>query len=128
MAAASISAPLQRIASPISYLREFPDSLSRNCHDSHAFSELQMRPKRRHHHRPAIAVVTWIIDVLHSGSDIDSAPNVCGVKRFDDVLSPVIEFSVAEEETEPAVRQVDLMIFLDPVCHEGRAGTILLAM
>ena len=87
-----------------------------------------MQSEGRHHHRPPITVVAGIDDILHSRSDIDPAPNVCRVIRFDDVLPPVVQLSVAQEETKPAVCQIDLVILLDAIRHEGNAGTVLLAM
>src|ERR1700686_167516 len=90
--------------------------------------EFHMSPQARHHHRPPVTVVAGIYDVLYSGGDIDSAPNVCSVIRFHDVLPPIVQLSVAQEEPVPAVCQIDLVILLDAVRHEGNAGTVLLAM
>src|ERR1700719_4469677 len=90
--------------------------------------EFHVSPQARHHHRPPVAVVAGIDDVLYSGSDIDSAPDVRSVIRFDDVLPPVVQLSIAQEETIPAVCQIDLVILLDAVRHEGDAGTVLPAM
>src|SRR5271157_4694035 len=90
--------------------------------------EFHMRPQARHHNRPPVAVVAGIVDVLYSGSDINSAPKVQRVIRFDDVLPPVVQPSIAQQETVPAIGQIDLVILLDPVRHKGNTGTILLAM
>src|SRR6202140_212226 len=87
-----------------------------------------MRPHSRHNNRSAIAVIAWIVDVLYSGSDINSAPNVGGVIRFDDILPPVGQMAIAQQETQPAIRQINLVIFLDAVRHKGNAGAVLLAM
>src|SRR5713101_3379608 len=87
-----------------------------------------MSPQARYHHRPPVAVVTGIDDVLHSGSDIDSAPDVCCVVRFDDVLPPVVQLSISQEETILTVCQIDLVILLDAIRNEGNAGAVLLAM
>jgi len=53
---------------------------------------------------------------------------VCCVIRFDDVLAPVVQLSIAQQEIVPAVCQINLVILLDTVRHEGNAGTVLLAM
>src|SRR5208337_1472311 len=90
--------------------------------------ELHMSPQARHDHRPPVAVVDGIVDVLHSGSKIDSAPKVYRVIRFDDVLPAVVQPSIAQQETEAAIGQVYLVILLDPVRDEGNAGAVLLAM
>jgi hypothetical protein len=87
-----------------------------------------MKPERRHNYRAPVAVVAGIIDVLHSGSDIDSAPNMRRVIRLDDVLPPVVQPSISQQETEAAIGQIHLVILLDPVRHERNAGTVLLAM
>src|SRR5260370_14757506 len=87
-----------------------------------------MSPQARYHHRPPVAVVTGIDDVLHSGSEIDSAPDVRCVIRFDDVLPAVVQLSVAQQEAVPAVCQVDLVILLHAIRDEGNAGTVLIAM
>src|SRR5260370_29635815 len=90
--------------------------------------EFHMSPQSWHHHRPPVAVVTGIDDVLHSGSEIDSAPNVCRVIRFDDVLPAVVQLSVAQQEAVPTDCQIDLVILLDAIRPEGNAGTDLLAL
>src|ERR1700675_652655 len=83
--------------------------------------EFDMSAEARHHYRPPVAIVAGMDDVLHAGSDIDSAPDVCCVIRFDDVLPPVVQLSIAQEETKPAVRQIDLGILLDTVRNEANA-------
>ena len=86
--------------------------------------ELHVRPEGGHDYRPAIAVVAGINDVLNAGSQIDSAPDVCRVIRFEDVLPPVVQPSVAKKEAVTAVRQIELVIFLNPVRYEGDASTV----
>ncbi len=87
-----------------------------------------MKAQARDYDRAAVAVVAGIVDVLHSGSDIDSAPNVGGVVRLDDVLASVVQPSITQQETQAAIGKVDLVIFLDAVRHKGNAGAVLLAM
>src|SRR5260370_4415709 len=104
--------------------------LSLNCQEIslHRHLELPMQPQRRHHNRAPVPVISGINNVLHSGSDIDSAPNMRGVIRFQDVLPPVIQPAIAKQETEPAVRQIGLVIFLDPVRYESHASAVLVPM
>src|ERR1700730_13684303 len=90
--------------------------------------EFHVSPQARHHYRPPVAGVAGVDDVLYAGSDIDSAPDVRCVIRFDDVLPPVVQLSIAQEKTVPAVCQIDLVILLDAVRHKGNAGTVLPAM
>src|SRR5271155_3408013 len=87
-----------------------------------------MRAKTRHHHRPAVAVVAGIVDVLHPWSHIDSTPNVYRVIGFDDVLPAVAQPSVAQKKTKPAVGQIFLVILLDAIGNKGNASAVLLAM
>jgi hypothetical protein len=87
-----------------------------------------MRPKARHNHRPTIPVIPRIVNVLHTRSKVDSAPDVSGVIGFDDILPPILQSAIAKEEAFSAVREIDLMVFLDAVRDEGNAGAILLAM
>jgi len=90
--------------------------------------ELQVQAQRGHYYRSAVPVVAGIVDVLHSGRHVDSAPNVRRVVGLDGVLPPVIQLAITQEETKPAVRQIDLVIFLDPVRYKGYPGSVLLAM
>ena len=76
----------------------------------------------------AVAVVAGIVDVLHAGREIDSAPDVHGVVRLEDVFAAVVEVAVAEEESEASGGEIVLVILLDGVADEGDAGAVLLAM
>jgi hypothetical protein len=61
--------------------------------------ELNVCPERRHHYRPAVAVVAGIVDVLRPRSKIDSAPHVQRVIGFHDILPPVVQPAIAEQKT-----------------------------
>ena len=90
--------------------------------------ELDVSAKRGDDHRTAVAVVTRIDDVLHTGRQVNTAPSVDGVVGLKDVFAAVIQLAVAEQESQTARREIVLVIFLDAVGHERDAGTILLAM
>src|SRR5208283_5840347 len=60
------------------------------CHEPRLL-ELNVCPERRHHYRPAVAVVAGIVDVLRPRSKIDSAPHVQRVIGFHDILPPVVQ-------------------------------------
>lgn len=79
-------------------------------------------------HRSAVAVISGIVDMLSAGREVNPAPDVCCVIRFEDVLSPVPQASITEQETFSAVGQIDLMVFLNSIGHERNPGAILLAV
>jgi len=87
-----------------------------------------MRAERGHYHRSTIPVVSGIVDVLQAGRQIDSTPNVNRVKGLHDVLTTVVQVAIAEEKAEAPIGEIDLVIFLDCVGHEGNACPILFAM
>ena len=70
-----------------------------------------MGAERRHNHRPAIAVVSGIVDVLHARSQVNAAPHVDRVVGLDDVLPAVVQLAIAEEKAEATIGEVDLVIF-----------------
>ena len=78
--------------------------------------------------RAAVAVVAGIVDVLHAGGEINSAPDVHGVVGLEDIFAAVGEVAVAEEKAEASGGEIVLVIFLDGVADEGDAGAVLLAM
>src|ERR1700752_5384986 len=87
-----------------------------------------MRPQSRHDNRPSITVVTGIINMLNSRSDIHSTPDMSRVIRFDDIFPPIINPPNAQKKAIAAIGDIYLMIFLEPILHEGNARQILFAM
>ena len=81
-----------------------------------------------HDHRSAVAIISRIVDVLHAGSKIDSAPGVDGVIRFHDILAAVIEAAIAQQKTFAAIREIHLMIFFDAIRYESKSSAVLFAM
>ena len=57
--------------------------------------KLHVCAQSRHDDRTAVAVIAGIVDVLHSRCDIDSAPHMQRVIRFQNVLAPVAEPAIA---------------------------------
>ena len=57
-----------------------------------------MKPEGRHEHRPAVTVVTGIVDVLQSRRDVDAAPHMGGVIALDNAFAAVVQGAVAEEK------------------------------
>src|SRR6267154_3891033 len=87
-----------------------------------------MSAERWHHHGPAVTVVTGVVNVLESGRQVDAPPNVRCVIRLENVLSPVAQPAIADQETVAALGKIILMILLDSIGNEGQAGTVLLAI
>src|SRR5581483_3178732 len=87
-------------------------------------SQIDVQPEARHDHWPAVAVVARIVDVLHVESGEDALPQVEVVERLEDVLAPVVEGSVAEQEAESTVREVELVVAPDAVGDEHRSGLV----
>src|SRR5580692_846871 len=87
-----------------------------------------MRAERRHNHRPAGAVVSRIVDVLHARSHVNAAPHVNRVIRLYDVLAAIVQFAIAEEKAEATIGEVGLVIFADRIGDESNARPVLLAM
>ena len=72
-------------------------SLSRRARNrSPKPSKLHMRPDRSHKHRPAVAVISGVHNVLSARRHINSPPNMRGVIGFQNIFPPVIQLSVAD--------------------------------
>src|ERR1017187_9399590 len=91
-------------------------------------SEFQMHPQSGHADGTPIAVIAWIVDVLVIDSEIQTSPGVDGVEGFLDGFAPVIQSTVAENESQPAIREVGLVVSADSVRDEGRSQAIEAAM
>src|SRR5580698_3757445 len=90
--------------------------------------EFDVCAERRYDHRAAIAVIAGIVDMLHAGSNVYTAPNVCRVVSLENILAAVIQLAIAQQETLSSRRQVVLMIFHDGIAHKSYARAVLLAM
>src|ERR1035438_7448945 len=91
-------------------------------------SEFQMKPQSRHAHGTAVLVIAGIVDVLVVDGEIQSAPRVDSVEGFLGGLATVIQPAVAEDESQPAIGQVVLVIGANSVRDKGRAQAIEAAM
>src|SRR5271165_51813 len=69
-----------------------------------------MQPKSRHDHWPAVAVIGGIDDVLNVRRDVESFPDVHRVVALEDVLAPVVQRAVADDEPLATERQVFAMV------------------
>jgi hypothetical protein len=55
-----------------------------------SFLKLHMSSQGGHYDRPTVSIVAGVVNVLHSGSDVNSPPNVRRVIRLENILSPII--------------------------------------
>src|SRR6267154_4018188 len=83
-----------------------------------------MKAQRRYNHRPAIAVISRVIDVLHSKRREYSPPKMGRVISIDNTLTAVIETAIAEKKAMTTEREVSLMIARDGIRNKNYAGAI----
>jgi len=76
-------------------------------------------------HRPAIAVVAGILDMLQVGSHVNSAGDMCGVVSLDNIFATVIQTGISEKKAQASGGEIKLMIFADGVRDEGYACAVL---
>jgi len=90
--------------------------------------ELQVDAERRDEDRPAVTVVTRIIDMLHAWRDVNAAPHVQRVVALDDVFTAVVQSSVAKQEPIASSGKVGLVILRNRVAHQRQPRAIIAAM
>src|SRR6267154_1681743 len=83
-----------------------------------------MKAQRRYNHRPAIAVISRVIDVLHSKRWGYSPPKMERVISLDNTLTAVIETAIAEQKAMTTEREVSLMIARDAIRNKNQTGAI----
>ena len=72
--------------------------------------EIHVEPQSRDDHRSTVSVVAGMGDALHVRTGEDATPQVRRVVALRDVLSPVVQGAVAQQEALPAKPQVGLMV------------------
>jgi hypothetical protein len=55
-----------------------------------------MSPERRHQNGAAIAVITWVNDMLQAWGQIDSAPHMRGVVSLKNIFAAVAEMTIPQ--------------------------------
>src|SRR5277367_4896128 len=90
--------------------------------------KLNMQAQSRDEHRPAVAVVAGIIDMLQTERGINSAPGVQRVKRFDNVFPAVIQTAVSQKEAIATESEILLMDAGDSVGDKSKARAVPFAM
>jgi hypothetical protein len=83
-----------------------------------------MHPDRLDQHRPAIFVVTRVVDELKVERIVDAAPRVQIVVALENVFAGVVQLAVAQQEAEAAKLQIVLVIFFYGVGDEGEAELV----
>src|SRR5580693_1192808 len=73
-------------------------------------SKLDVKAEGRRKHGAAVAVVAGVDDVLRVESGEDATPHVKRVVSFDDVLAPIVQPAVAEQEADASEGQILLML------------------
>src|SRR5579863_4034146 len=89
-------------------------------------SKLDMQAEGRSNQGAAVAVVAGVVDVLRVERREDSAPHVQRVVGFDNVLAPIVQFAVAEQEAEASEGQIFLMVARNSVGNERQARAVQL--
>ena len=90
----------------------------------HAELQFNVKAKSRDDHRTTVAVVRRIDDVLHIRGNVESFPHMHGVVALQNVLAPVVQRAVAEQESEAAIGEIRLVEFRDPARDEGHTSTV----
>src|SRR5260370_6824217 len=90
--------------------------------------ELQMQAQRRHDYRSPVPVISGIVDVLQPERRINPSPHVECVVGLDDVLTPVSQPPVADQEAQASQREVLLMVSRDAVRIKYQTGAAEFSM
>src|SRR5260370_37570427 len=90
--------------------------------------ELQMQAQRRHDYRSPVPVISGIVDVLQPERGINPSPHVECVVGLDDVLTPVSQPPVAQQEAQASQREVLLMVSRDAVRIKYQTGAVEFSM
>src|SRR5882757_5736528 len=83
-----------------------------------------MKAQRRYNHRPAVPVISGVIDVLHAKRREYSPPKMERVISLDNIFAAVIEAAIAEQKAMTTEREVSLMIARDGIRNKTYAGAI----
>src|SRR5215831_7090544 len=90
--------------------------------------EFHMQSQGRHEHRTAILVIARMVDVLEARSEVDSPPHVGSIVGFHDVLAAIAKRAVTQQETQPAVAKVNLVILANSIGDHRHARTVVSTM
>jgi len=69
---------------------------------SNPLLKLQVQAQRGHDDWAPVAVIARIVDVLHSEGRIETAPEMGGVIRLEDIFASVIQASVTKQKSRSA--------------------------
>jgi hypothetical protein len=74
-----------------------------------------MKPNGGHKHRTAVAIVSGVSDMLQAWSNVNAAPDVCGVIGLQDIFAAVVEPTIAYDEAVASIGKVGLVVKRDTV-------------
>jgi hypothetical protein len=86
--------------------------------------EIDMHPDGLNQHRPAIFVISRVVDELKVERIVDSAPRMQVVVALEDVFAGVVQLAVAQQKAQTAKLQVRLMIRLDSIRNKSHAEPV----
>src|SRR5216683_1358298 len=90
--------------------------------------KLQMQAQRRHDYRSPVPVISGIVDVLQPERRINPSPHVECVVGLDDVLTPVSQPPVAQQEAQATEREILLMVSRNAVRIKYQTGAVEFSM
>jgi len=94
-------------------LLPLPDSFQ--VADSWIPLEFQIKPNGGHKHRTAVAIVSGVSDMLQAWSNVNAAPDVCGVIGLQDIFAALVEPTIAYDEAVASIGKVGLVVKRDTV-------------
>ncbi len=84
-----------------------------------------MHPHRLHQHRPAVLVVSRVVNVLSVQRVIHPAPRVDSVVTLQNVLARIVQLPIAQDEAQPTQLQILLVVALDGVGHKSQPNLVV---
>src|SRR5580704_2287875 len=87
--------------------------------------EINVEANARNQDGTTSFVVSGIVDVLYLEGGEEPAPEMCGVKRFDDFFGAVGETTISEQKSQAAEREILLMRRNDAVRDESHSGAVI---
>src|ERR1700693_1312787 len=86
-----------------------------------------MQPNGRYKDRASVAVVSWIVDMLHANRAEHATPEVARVKGFEDFLPAIGQSPVAKQKAATPKFQIAPMIAGQRVRGKRNSSTIQFA-
>src|SRR5215831_3205998 len=87
-------------------------------------SVFDVKPETQNRYRPPVAVVAWIGDVLVIDRERDPAPDVGCVIGLENLLEPIVQRPIAQNEAQASQGEIPPVIARDSVHHECHTGLV----